>query len=378
MPLVMQNFIRTSVRSPVAVEDTTLQLAAGGGVFFDIPAGSYCYLTVNDATKAEVMKYVSAGPVVDDVITVIRAQDNTTAQAFAAGTCVSEAWNVAQVRDFTQQLIDATPTPNNTMVVNVDPVLAPAVNIHYAININTGQLWYYATVDADGVPVVPHWVAIVSNGVQVLTSAPVSAPPGGITWTINSASNALYFYTGSAWLLIAGGGSGGLLEAHGWQYYNSPTGFDLSPDTYAFAELAASPNDLPFDIFTSYKSNPAAVNIILRPTTGGNAFQVVFFANCIMQMDATVIGTATTPGSALEAYLELTHTHTPGVGLVGAFGTSLNRPAASSQTTVFMNVSTGPITISAGDVWDANLTVIGPSNLTLTQATLTASMLVLL
>lgn len=367
MPLVMNNFVRTSLRAPISALDTSIPLAAGGGAFFDIPPGSYCYITVNDSTKAEIMKYVSTGSVINDVIQVVRGQDNTVAQDFPAGSCIAESWNVAQERGYVQQLIDGTPTPNNTMATSGMPVAPPAVNIHYAIDIATGQLWYFSS---------PVWVPIVSNGVLVLTQNPIAPPPGGVTWAVNSITNILFFWTGSAWLLISGAGAGGLLESNGREYLNL-TGVNLIPGNYAFAQLQQAPLNLTFNTVIDYKSNPAAVNIIYVPTVGPDAFKFQIFANSICEIDAAVLGVTTTPASALEMYLVLTQTAS-----ASAYGSSLYRPAGSTQTSVSMNVSTGPVAIGplapgGFDVWDANLVVVGPSDFTLTNAHITVSMMVL-
>lgn len=103
MAQVVNNFIRTTLAVAISPSATTLQLATGGGALFDIPAGDWCYITVNDSTTVEVMKYVSTGSEAGDIIGVLRGQDNTTPKAFPAGACVAVGWNTAQVSAFIEQ-----------------------------------------------------------------------------------------------------------------------------------------------------------------------------------------------------------------------------------------------------------------------------------
>lgn len=373
MALVMRNFVSTALRAPISPSDTVLQLTTGAGAFFNIPAGSYCYLTINTATTAEIVKYTSVGTVLNDSITVVRGQDGTTAQSFPSGACISEGWNVEQVREFTQQLIDTTPTPHNTFVVTSTPVAPPAVNVYYAINVTTGQLWYW-----NGLV----WTKVTSNNVLQVNrnplDSPMIVPADGVVWAVNTATGSLYYWLGSTWQAITVTNTGGVLECHSRRYLNSPSGYSLAPGEYSFSELAQAPYSLVFTVIQDYVGNPAATPVIDIPTVGGDAYKQRVFASGLFQLDASVIGTVATPASAMEAYLTLTHTEG-----VWAFGTSLNRPAASAQTSVFMQLSSGVVYIpiagpATPDVWDANLTIVGPSNLVLTQAVITISMFNLL
>ncbi|MEO6122406.1 MAG: hypothetical protein ABIR32_01755, partial [Ilumatobacteraceae bacterium] len=79
------------------------------------------YITVEDGSSVEIMKYTNAGIIVNDTITVERGQDGTTAKSFPAGACVKAAWNVAQVQGLVTQtfidLFDSSAIPPNTVQV---------------------------------------------------------------------------------------------------------------------------------------------------------------------------------------------------------------------------------------------------------------------
>jgi len=159
MTINFANFIRGTLRAPLAVSDTVLQLNTGGGAKFNFPVGDYCFVTLYDRVSYEIVRYTSSGTVVNDNIIVSRGQDNTTAKAFPAGTCYEVCWNEQQLIDFVNYLIGSYLTsailPSDTQTIaSGSPSGAPTGNIRYTVNITTGQMWFWNGSS---------WIAI-SNG----------------------------------------------------------------------------------------------------------------------------------------------------------------------------------------------------------------------
>lgn len=345
MAQVIPNFVRTTLRSPLTINGAQLLLATGGGAFFSTAflAGDWCYVTVNDSTTAEIMKYTSTGLVVSDTITVERAQDGTTAKAFPAGACVTVGWNTQQVYDFIVQTA-ATSVPANTTTSAADPTDPPATGVIYDINLSTGQLWYW-----DG----GAWIAVTSNRVAMLTVAPAGAPPTGTTWTINTTDASLWFWTGASWLQVSGGASAGLVEILQRVYLpgSPPT---LTADVYSFASsglMSAS------SVVVDYHPNPLIPTNITIPTIGPNAYRLVFTEACLAEITVSVNGFQASTTAPARVDLLLTHT-----GGLTAFGYTSTGPGTSSNYNCNLVAATGPVLIPAGDAWDMNYNISGETS----------------
>lgn len=279
------NFVKTTLRAPVGISDTQLQLAAGAGSLFDpITAGNWCFITVNDSTSAEVMKYTSSGLVVNDTITVTRAQDGTTAKAFPVGACVSVGWNTEQVVDLITQTVGEQAFTDTVCSATspTGPTGAPDPGVIYAIDPNTGLLWFWQTCQD-----TPSWVLVNSNSVQLSTSAPTAAPPGNVVWNINTTTSSLYYWDGvGPWRLVSGGGGGSnYLEILSIQYKND-TGVLIPKNTdFNISEKIA---DATITVTNQcvYKSNPAVTTVISMTTD--KLFKVN--APCIVQLEANFVG----------------------------------------------------------------------------------------
>lgn len=148
--LNLNNFVRTTLRAPLQPTDNVLQLALGAGTQFSFPVGDHCYITLEDRLTSEVVRYTSIGTVLLDNIIVARAQDNTFATAFPAGTCVKVAWNKQQVKELIAETFATLSTigcpPTNTVVVASAPVSAPSGCVKYAlVSSTTPWSMYYWT-----------------------------------------------------------------------------------------------------------------------------------------------------------------------------------------------------------------------------------------
>jgi hypothetical protein len=78
----------STLASAITATATSLSLATGGGSkFAAVPSGDYSYLTLDDGTNVEIVLLTAIS---GDTLTVVRAQQNTVAQAFAVGTKVEQ------------------------------------------------------------------------------------------------------------------------------------------------------------------------------------------------------------------------------------------------------------------------------------------------
>ncbi len=363
------NFVRTTLRAPIGASDTQLQLATDTGALFDpIAAGDYVFITVNDLTTAEIMKYTSSGPVVNDTIIVERAQDGTTAKAFPAGSCVAIGWNVQQVVDLINQILLPL-VGANTMLVSSTPVGPPAEGIIYAVDPTTGQHWYY---DATG----PAWVYLNSNSVQLMTVVPTVAPEGNVIWTIDTTTFVLYFWNSVEWIVVGtgGAGSGAFLQVYSRQF--------LAGTPYVIAKGSNNPIGGPggmvdlglsFPAQSLYKSNPAITDKVVLTATDTMQFP----AACMVQLSAAVRGTSDDVTKNIRIQLVIFHSDSS-----FQWQTDIFIPADSVSTDVAGIVTTTPFQVAAGDTWDAIVVCLDGggtyTGMTMTQLAFSASVIALI
>lgn len=76
---------------------TTVNLQAGGGALFPNPgAGQYFVLTFIDAATGLIKEIVQVTARVVDALTIVRAQEGTTAKAWLAGDIAASLWTAGQ------------------------------------------------------------------------------------------------------------------------------------------------------------------------------------------------------------------------------------------------------------------------------------------
>jgi hypothetical protein len=92
------NFARATLAIGAASGATSLTLASGKGALFPaLTAGQYFYLTLeNVALTREIVKVTARST---DSLTVVRAQDGTTAVGWNAGDVAALRWNAATIAD---------------------------------------------------------------------------------------------------------------------------------------------------------------------------------------------------------------------------------------------------------------------------------------
>ncbi len=101
MAYLYQNNVVGSLASPIGLADTSITLASGQGALFPMITGTDTFFaTLFDAATKNIVEIVKVTAVIGDVLTVVRAQDGTTAKTYLQGDGISMRAVAAQFRDF--------------------------------------------------------------------------------------------------------------------------------------------------------------------------------------------------------------------------------------------------------------------------------------
>ena len=96
MPIILKNNASSTLATAISASDTGL-VVADGSRFPVLGAGEYCYATlVSTGGTTEVVKITAR---VSNSLTVVRAQDGSSAASFAAGALLEMRVNAASVRE---------------------------------------------------------------------------------------------------------------------------------------------------------------------------------------------------------------------------------------------------------------------------------------
>lgn len=337
--LVVPNFARTTLRAAIVPSSLQLQLATGGGAYFNIGTGNYMYITVEDGQSVEIMKFTNSGVIVNDTITVERGQDGTTAKSFPAGACVKVAWNVAQLTELVNQtfieLFNSSVLPPNTIQVNAEPVAAPPANVIYAIWYLQKQFWYWNGTS---------WIEIGNprNGVLAGNGDPSGTPDNIVAFYVDLDTGNLWYWTSSTWMLVAAGSNS--TEEY---WVRSALGTDLyilPSDTQV--ELGA------VTVTDRYRTYPngVAANTILQTQIHGGSPRTTLLEDAAMEVFVSIkgdFGSDPVP----DAVMELVISNSYDASLFG--NASPVDPDFSPD--IVISATTGVLTWPAGTYFDGNL-----------------------
>lgn len=107
MKLLFANNAGSTLSAPITNSQTTIPLAAGTGALFPVPgAGQYFSVTVVDQGTGLLREIMWCTGNASDVLTVIRAQEGTTAKAYAFGDKVANLWTAGQAAKMAQDPSD--------------------------------------------------------------------------------------------------------------------------------------------------------------------------------------------------------------------------------------------------------------------------------
>ena len=224
MPALFKNNATATLAASITTSDTTIVLAAGLGTLFPSPSGSsFFYATLFDSVgNYEIVKCTAK---VTDTLTVVRAQDGTTAQAFLSGSgCAMRP--VSAIFDNLVQF-DSSGTLSGTNTFSGNNTHS-GTNTFSGNNTHSGNNTFSGTNNFSGVatlaspvitgtPTAPT-AAVGTNTTQIATTAFVLAnltpaggaggfvsvqyftTPGAFTWTRPAGIKKIYVYC------IGGGG----------------------------------------------------------------------------------------------------------------------------------------------------------------------------
>jgi hypothetical protein len=113
MSALFKNNATALLAASISTSGTTLVLAAGTGIKFPVLTGSdFFYGTIYDpAGNYEIVKVTARA---SDSLTIVRAQEGTTALAFSSGNAFAQRLTAAGLNEFAQKLADQTFSGNNT------------------------------------------------------------------------------------------------------------------------------------------------------------------------------------------------------------------------------------------------------------------------
>jgi len=191
MSALFKNNATALLAASISTSGTTLVLAAGTGINFPVLTGSdFFYGTIYDsAGNYEIVKVTARAA---DSLTVVRAQEGTTALAFSSGDAFAQRVTAASLNDFAQKSVDQTFTGVNTF----DGVTDFNANVTGTTATFSGAISSVSPAFT-GVPTAPT-AATGTNTTQIATTAFVlvnGVPAGGILmWSGSIASIPSGFY----------------------------------------------------------------------------------------------------------------------------------------------------------------------------------------
>ena len=282
------NFARSKVATGIGAGDTTLAITGGTGALFPALTGAeYFYLTLENSSLVREIVKVTARTT--DTLTIVRAQDGTTAVAWVAGDVVSLRFNAAAISEaVTGTLLAAnnlsdvanaataranigavtsgdyigaatattqTPGDNSTKVATTAYVLANAQTTPSASETVQGKVELATNAEVltgtdTARAVTPAGLNAVAFGVGQTYKTAASVGKGALSTTYTNTSNKAT--TQIAQLSTNGGGGGyfvatvdgvsipgGGITAGGGDYYGGTITFIVPPGkTYSLAIIA--------------------------------------------------------------------------------------------------------------------------------------------
>ena len=104
MPIKLANNATSTTATAINASDIGVVLATGGGTVFPaLAAGEYFYITFE--SSGGTYEIAKATARVGDSLTIVRAQEGTTAQSFAAGSRVELRITAASINDLLDERI---------------------------------------------------------------------------------------------------------------------------------------------------------------------------------------------------------------------------------------------------------------------------------
>jgi hypothetical protein len=215
MPIKLKNNVSSTLASAISASDVGLTVAAGTGAQFPtLAAGDYFYATL--ITPSGTIEVVKVTARVGDTMTVVRAQEGSSAAGFAAGTRM-------ELRVTAQSVLDAARYTDTVSVTDFGarPSASGAVNlaaIQSAINASSGKKIY-----------IPGGIYNVAGTITVNTAVVIEGDGTGQTFVAQQTPNVDTFLfqpttAGVTAAFLNGGNIRSLNVSHGAVAASSTTG----------------------------------------------------------------------------------------------------------------------------------------------------------
>lgn len=270
--LKVENFTRTFLAAPINAAQTTIQVAPGtGSTFPTLSVGDYTFATlVHPQTNAhEIVRIVD---ITADTFTVVRAQDDSSAQSFPVASEIKIQWNKQQVFDWAQQAnaysgVAPISVVGQSISLDAVPGLTAGTYANPAITINdkglitavgTTSTAGYASETVPGLSQIAT-LAEVTAGLDALKYVtPLRLQEKIVASSINGSINA-----GSNQMTL---GNGAILK-WGTVTLNNPSGVSGGSDS----ESVTYPTPFPTAVFAVWASPRLATSLLIFKTTLGSA-----------------------------------------------------------------------------------------------------------
>lgn len=218
MPITFTNFAYSQIAVGISDVDTTIAVTGGHGARFPaLGVGEYFYATIENASFQREIVRVTARAT--DSLTVVRGEDNTTAQAWLAGDSIALRFNAAAVeaiRDETgavllsgNQTIADVKTFSSTIVGSVNGTAANVTGTVAIANGGTGQTTAPAAFTALKQAATDAATGVVELAtaaeVQTGTDTERAVTPAGMKAGLNATGTAPT-YAARAWVNFNGTG----------------------------------------------------------------------------------------------------------------------------------------------------------------------------
>lgn len=313
--LLFKNNAASTLAGAINTSVTSLNLAAGGGAAFPNPSGGQAFtLTIVDAATGLLREIMSCTARSTDTLTVVRAQEGTTALSWNPGDLVQQLWTAGQAA----QMLQIGQAPSSIVYFGVDvgsvnalqatvtPALASLVDGQLfeirALHTNTSRS---ATLNLTGTP-----YPIARGDGSQLQINDIVGPVSAQLYSWNAANSEFLLMTPAIWNSV-------FTLANGLNFYvNFATGNDANSG---------------LTVSVPFKTLQGAVNAIAA------AYSATTFVQINVADSASYAG-FNIPASLISLWKFVGNSGTPQNCLVSASSTGVNNGYALSIQNANVNM----------------------------------------
>jgi len=210
MAIILANNAKSTLAAAIGALDTTLTVTSGTETLFPSPTGGdYFYVTLEDSTKTirEIVKCTARSTT---TLTIVRAQDGTSANIFAIGSTVEMRVNKATITDTISaatSAASAAATSASAAATSASAASTSASSASTSASTATTQASNAATsataAAASATSAAATYLSFDKRYLGSKSSAPsvdnqgAALLTGALYW--DTTTNALNVYTGTAW-----------------------------------------------------------------------------------------------------------------------------------------------------------------------------------